>query len=163
MDKDLSEQAAEFLSLEFLNIERCQTEMLHPMLQDASSQLDIKKMTVKLQLLVQRYALSTSRTAGNARSDRCPLCSSEPETTTHFLLQCSTLHPIHIKYLPEILNKFRKHQLPIDLANVVKIILDCTFLPDDDKNFERLCKNFVYKLHHTRAILLGGVSAYKNL
>ena len=71
---------------EFPNTDACQTGKLHPLWRNTTSQLDILKATVKAQLLVKRYPLSTSRTAGKKWSNICKLCETEPETMAHFLL-----------------------------------------------------------------------------
>ena len=74
-----------------LGMHQHQVGKLHSVWKNTVSQLDILKETVKAQLLIKRYPLSTSRTAGKKWSDTCPLCGSEPETTAHFLLRCSKL------------------------------------------------------------------------
>ena len=124
---------------------------LHPVWRNTTSQLDILKATVKAQLLVKRYPLSTSRTAGKKWSNICPLCEVEPETTAHFLLQCSKLSNIRQQYLPNIKGDY--DQPPDD---IVKIILDASCIIENPTTHETLCRNYTYKLHHKRSTLFRG-------
>ena len=77
--KILQEEALEKSSLEFLNVEMCSVKLLHPVWEDLNA-IDIDKATVKAQLLIKRYPLATSPTAGANRSEMCPLCKEEPNT-----------------------------------------------------------------------------------
>ena len=135
----------------------CQVGKLHPVWKNTVSQLDILKATVKAQLLIKRYPLSTSRTAGKKWNDTCPLCGSEPETTAHFLLRCSKLSNIRQQYLPKVMSCYE--QPSPDL--LVRVILDSSYISENQITHETLCRNYTYKLHRKRSILLGGRSGYK--
>ena len=89
--------------------------------------------------------------------DTCPLCESEPETTAHFLLRCSKLSNIRQQYLPKIMSCYE--QPSPDL--LVRVILNSSYLSENRITHETLCRNYTYKLHHKRSILLGGRSGYK--
>ena len=157
----LQKEASNMTSLQYLNIDACSTNHIHPIWQDLESPLSIKQATVKALLLIKRYPLTTSPTAGTRRRDTCPLCNSEPETVTHFLLQCDRLSTIRTKYLRHILPTLREYKISIDLETLTSAILDSTFLPNYDSKYEKTCRNMIYKLHSERAVLLGGVTGYK--
>ena len=156
----LQEQAKDMSSLEFLNTQACSTNHMHPVWQELSCALAIKKATVKAMLLTKRYPLSSSKTAGAKRSELCPLCNTDAETTAHFLLQCSSLLTTRRPYLHRIMDTCRRQGVSIDPETLTKIVLDTTHLPTADRRHEETCRNLTYKLHHQRAVLLGGLSAY---
>ena len=156
-EKEFKEEANTMSTMEFLNVDACQVGKLHPVWKNTVSQLDILKATVKAQLLIKRYPFSTSRTAGKKWSDTCPLCGSEPETTAHFLLRCSKLSNIRQQYLPKVMSCYE--QPSPDL--LVRVILDSSYISENRITHETLCRNYTYKLHHKRSILLGGCSGYK--
>ena len=156
----LQDEAEKKSTLEFLNIGACKLGQLHLIWQNLSSPLEIQKATVKAQLLVKRYPLATSPTSGVRKNDTCPLCKEEPETTTHFLLQCSTLSLVRLPYISRILDLCRQQSISIDPETLTRIILDSTHLPIPNTIHETTCRNFVFKLHNTRAKILGGESGY---
>ena len=160
-DKLLHEQADTKSTLSLLNLDTCKLGALHPVWQDLSSPLEIQKATVKAQLMVQRYPLATSPTAGVKRTETCPLCKREDETTLHFLLYCTCLADDRYPYLVRIFNICREHRIPIEPEVLVRIILDSSHLQVPMKGLEELSRNMVFKLHHRRAIAMGGGSAYK--
>ena len=156
-EKEFKEEANTMSTMEFLNVDVCRVGKLHPVWKNTVSQLDILKATVKAQLLIKRYPLTTSRTAGKKWNDTCPLCGSEPETTAHFLLRCSKLSNIRQQYLPKVMSCYE--QPSPDL--LVRVILDSSYISENRITHETLCRNYTYKLHHKRSILLGGRSGYK--
>ena len=158
--KELRETARDKSSLQYLNLEGCSTDSVHPVWQDLSCPLAIKKATVKAMLLTKRYPLSTSPTAGINQSDTCPLCKRDPETTTHFILQCSKLSATRLPYIRRIMDMCRNQNISIDLESITRIVLDSTHLPVPIPNHEETCRNFVFKMHNQRAIMLGGESSY---
>ena len=159
----LREDAQAKSSLYHLKIQSCSTHQIHPVWQNLHSPLEIMKATVKAQLLIQRYPLTTNRTAGSRRADICPLCKEEPETVSHFLLVCPALHSDRLPYLMRILNICREKKISIDPDSLTNIILDSNHLPEDDIPHEALCRNMIFKLHSLRSIKLGGVSKYKHI
>jgi hypothetical protein len=88
-DKQLRETAVTKSTLTLLS-KRCTITAIHPVWEHVTSQLDIRKATVKSQLLIQRYPLSTSHTAGKKKSSLCPLCKDEPETTVRSCVIANT-------------------------------------------------------------------------
>ena len=161
--KQLQEESKAKSSLQYLKIEACSTSKIHIVWQDLQSPLDVRKATVKAQLLVQRYPLATNRTAGAKRAEICPLCTEEPETVTHFLLQCKALQPERTPYLRRVLTTCREKKISIHPESLTMLILDTNHLPTPDKYHEKTCRNMIFKMHSKRAILLGGVTQYKRV
>jgi hypothetical protein len=167
----LREDATERTTLKFINLPSCLIGQMHPVWQHLYTPLGIRMATVKAQLMVQRYALTTSPTAGARKSETCPLCKSGPETTEHFLLTCSVLSKQRYPYLLRVLQTCRDLDISVDPHTLTSIILDTNALNtfnthsqnknNPNQTHEELCRNFIFKLHCTRAKLLGGVSGYK--
>ena len=157
---ELARDAEEMTTLCYLHLPMCSASELHPVWQNLKNPLSVQKATVRAQLLVRRYPLATSKTAGSKRADRCPLCNGEPETVTHFLLHCPMLRSERRPYLESILHTCRIQGIPVEPDHLVKIILDSNHLPYIDESHDELCQNMVFKLHNRRGILLGGGSAY---
>ena len=93
-------------------------------------------------------------TAGNNRTETCPLCKDGEETTSYFLLHCQALLEARQPYLPEILNTCRNNSISIDSDTLRKKIFDSTYLPSRDDNYEKTCRNMIYRLHNARSLLL---------
>ena len=154
----LKEDASSMSTLALLNLDACYLGHLHPVWCGLSSAHDILKATVKAQVLVGRYPLATTPVSGRKSTGTCPLCKKEPETLTHFLFQCPELAEVRRPYLCRILEACRLHGVPIDPNNLLKYVLD----PDTCSEWHNvITRNLLFKLHHTRAVKLGGNSAYK--
>ena len=155
----LAEVANSKRSLSMLNADECALGKTHPVWCNLGDSMSVQKATTKALLLVQRYPLATSPTAGKHRTDLCPLCHEEPETTTHFLLVCKPLSKSRLPYLIKILSFCREYGICVDPNVITMVVLDSTYAPQDS-HLESLCRNFVYKMHDRRAVLLGGESQY---
>ena len=83
------EAAEEMSTMEFFTIQACSLGQLHPVWQGLHNPLSTLKATDRAQLLIKRYPLSTSHTAGSNEKDLCPLCKQVSDITTHFLIHCS--------------------------------------------------------------------------
>ena len=158
---DLQEQASLMPTLQHLNINQCSLTKTHPIWHDLSSEHHVMKATVKALLLVSRYPLSTSHTAGATILPECPMCEKEPEDTTHFVLGCEATMQARRPYLQRILTICREQGLSIDPQDLVAIILDSTWLRTPTPRFEEVCRNMLFKLHTIRAKFLGGGTGYK--
>ena len=156
----LQQEAIEKSSLQFLMTDLCAIGYIHPIWEDRNA-IAIDKATVKAQLLVRRYPLATSPTAGANRSNICPLCKLEDETPAHFLLYCPAMAKERKGYLNRVLNTCRTYRLSIDPIDIVKVILDSNHLPVPDARFEEMTRNMVFKLHGKRSVLLGSGSVFK--
>ena len=137
--------------LSLLNIDAYSMNKLHPVWQNLNTLLAIWKATVKALLLVQSYPMATYPMAGNNRTETCQLCKNGEETTSHFLLHCQDLLEARQPYLPETLNTCHNNSISIDSDNLVKIIIDFTYLPSRDDNQEKTCSNMFYRLHNARS------------
>ena len=137
-------------SLEYLNPSSCHLGHTHRIWKHINCDLDIKKATVK----------ASFPTSGN-KSELCPLCKTENETTTHFLLHCPSTRQARLPYLKQIFLTCQNSKITIEPSEITQLILDPTELMDVDKEeLEKLTRNMVFKLHHKRGLLLGGGSAY---
>ena len=154
----LRKEAAEKKSLAMINLEKCKLRSMHNVWKNLPNTLDVQKATVKVKLMVMRYPLPTSPLA--KRLPTCPLCSKEDETTTHILLTCEATDKCRQPYLPAILENCRTNNIDINLDNITNYIFDNSNLPAKDQKFEITSRNLIYKLHHCRTVLLGGMSQY---
>ena len=153
-------------TLAYLKLDASDLGKLHSTWLEVHNKLDIRKASVKAQLLVQRYPLSGNHTAGERKSTQCILCHQCEETTAHFLLHCSALYQARQLYLPRILDSLRRYRINVDPPNLVLILLDTNHLPSDVSSNDRaahetLSRDLIFKLHSTRSILLGATSAYQ--
>ena len=146
-----------FPSLNLLNPYGCRIGQIHPVWQNLNCPLDIEKATVKAQLLIGRYPLSSCRTSGYNRSVLCPLCQEEEETATHFLLNCPALEKQRSTYIQRIITITGR----LTELEFTKVLLDSTYIdpPNRDK-LESLTRNMIFKLAYKRGILMGGPSIY---
>jgi len=159
---ELVDDARKMTSLKHLNLDACQCDKLHPVWEDINCQLDTRKATVKAQLLLQRYQLSSKYSAGQ-KNTVCKVCKGDEETVTHMLLHCPAYYSTRAIYLPRILHLFREHSHSTDLDTVIKSILDSSHLPiNSRKRLEQLARNYIFKIHNIRAITLGGSSNYSS-
>ena len=148
-------------SLEYLNTTLCQINKIHCIYKGITCPLTVKKAIIKSLLLVKRYPLAASKVAGSKQNSTCPLCNHEDETTTHFILYCSKLANTRAPYMRHIMDTIRTYKIEITPECIVQLILDSSNLPRPDPRHEDICRNFIFKIHNERAILLGGTSKYK--
>ena len=111
-------------TLSFLDIEQCTSGTLHPVWRNLYNTNDVKKAVIKARLLVQRYALATSYTAGRKKEDICPLCKADRETVTHFLLHCEATNILRRPLMREILHICKKYRVSIEHEYLTKVLLD---------------------------------------
>ena len=152
-------------SLCFINIDALKISSVHPVWLNLHNKLNIRKAHVVAKLLFQRYPLSGSHTSGKARSSKCVLCKSDSETVAHFLLHSTSLKSGRDPFLPRILLYTKRHALDINPENLVAMVPDNNNIPDhvgDDRpECTKLCRDFIFKLHNYRLLLLGGRSEYQ--
>ena len=162
--KELRKEAGKKSSLQLINLDKCAAGSIHPMLSSVASPLEIRRATVKLQLLVQRYPLATCHVAGQRKTEICPLCHNEEETTSHFLLRCSNLKATRDRYLPSMLTSLRKQHISIDPDNLTKILLDSNYIHQEHQQEHEIhSRNLIFRLHHDRSLSLGGDSEFKRI
>ena len=160
----LQEDTKSKTSLSLLDTEGCCADQMHPVWADIENPLTVRKAVVKAMLLVQRYPVTTCKTAGSRMCELCPMCQCEPESMMHFILHCPNLAATRANYLPKILEHCRALQLSIDPPELLRYIIDSNHpdvrgIPD----YEALTRNYIFKLHNMQSIMLGGESTYRNL
>ena len=143
----LREEAEMKSTLRYLDIQACRMGSIHPVWRDIHTDLDIKKATIKAQVLTQRYPLASSPTSGN-RGELCPLCREAKETTKHFLLYCPGTRQDRLPYLTRILDTCKINRISIDIENLIQVILDSSSLLEADTRHERMTRNMIFKMHH---------------
>ena len=98
-EKDLEQEARTKKTTDYLNMQACNLRRVHPVWQlGATDTITVLKASLKAKLLIQRYPLFYSGTAGTNYGQPCPLCSHEKEFMAHFLFKCPLLADIRIKY-----------------------------------------------------------------
>ena len=80
-------------TMEFLNLQACSLGQLHPVWLGLHNPLSILNATSRAQLLIKRYPLSTSHSAGSNKKDVCPHSKQKTETTTYFLIHSCPSRP----------------------------------------------------------------------
>ena len=96
--------------------------LITPRLAKLYSTTYVKKAGIKARLLVQRYPLATSYTAGRKKQDiiLCPLCKADRETMTHFLLQCEATDILRWPLMREILQICKKYRAAIEHEHLLQ-------------------------------------------
>ena len=130
------------LSSIFNNTDSCSTSELHPIWQELNNLLDVTKATLNAKLLKQRYLRTTSHTAGARCSERCPHCSRDAETTSHFVLYYQAIAKVR-PYMCQVMSTCHDSSINVEPDNIIRIILDSSnLLPKDDKHEENV-RNFI--------------------
>ena len=149
----------------FLNLEACMPDMVHPVWRCGTDPMQVTMAVTKARLLIQRYPLGSSHSAGKHKSDRCILCGGPEESTYHFLLICEHLQGIRGRrwcQINKILEEF--HYVPSSQVDLVKVLLDSSHLIwipiEERRNLELLTRYLCFNLHNERAITIGSGSQY---
>ena len=151
--KTLRQKADKMSSLSYLNKNACSVGTVHPVWKCGSDPLQSLMASTKAKLLVQRYPLTTSHTAGKNKSDLCPLCHNAPEDMEHFLIHCTALE--HIRYSFKHLLENLASNLKLDNKGLVSAILDpSSFEKSVHMNIEGKLRRLCHRLHTERAKLL---------
>jgi hypothetical protein len=105
--QQLQEEATMKSSLSYLNLNACSLDNIHPVWHVGLDPLCMHKATTKAQLLIQRYPLTGSHCAGKRKSTSCPLCNTNLETLSHFLLHCQALTHVRSPLLKTFLGELQ--------------------------------------------------------
>ena len=159
----LKNQASCMKTTHMVNLERCCLSRIRPVWDiGGADSLTTLKANTKAKLLVQRYPLYYSRTAGTNYGKPCPLCKYHEESIEHFILDCHVLEEARSPLLRKIqeLLVSMNIQPPDDM---VKFILDPSHhVPEiTTKLFERYTRDLCFKLHQYRSTSLGYSTRYK--
>ena len=137
-------------SLSYLNKNACSIGTVHPVWKCGSDPLQSLMASTKAKLLVQRYPLTTSHTAGKNKSDLCPLCHNALEDMEHFLIHCIALE--HIRYSFKHLLEKLASDLELDDKGLVSVILDLSFFEKSlHINIEGKLRRLCHRLHTEHA------------
>ena len=156
----LREEAAEKKTLKYLNTDACVPGEVHPVWKCGTDPHQVTMATIKALLLVQRYPLHGTHSAGKSRQEDCPLCRGPAETLEHFLLQCPCLQEARQPYrqkIDSLLEEF--FYQPQDDSDRIQAILDPSVIvwaPSEvQEEIEELSRRMCYSLHVTRGKILG--------
>ena len=161
--EQLCEEAKTKSTLSYLNTEECGIGHLHPAWDSARTDPHTSFCaSIRVKILVQRYPIATSHTAGRSRSLTCKLCNEDDESMIHFLLQCTALASARSEHLASIMSTIRKYHVSVDPETMVKHIIDPTHIidiTDEDLMWVEECvRKLCFKLHVTRSVLLASES-----
>ena len=118
--------------------------------------------SVKANLLLQRYPLSSSHCAGKNKNEVCQLCGNGAETIISW--SHSVSDEKSKSYLINIYHLLFESGLefPSNEDDVARLLLSpSTAVPENDIHlFEKLSRRMIFKLHNERTVLLGGQNVY---
>ena len=166
----LRDEACKMVTLKYLSIKQCGTDKPHHCYTlPTTDPILVTQANVKCKVLVQRYSLTATHSAGKKKTLVCPLCHSAPEDLHHFLFECKPIHQhndTYIEQLQAVLEK--RHFLFPSLSTSSKdwytqLILDARSLTEDEETYssiETIARKMIFKFHHRRTVLLGGGSSY---
>ena len=163
-ESELKREARKKSTLSMININMCSLRSPHPIWQlGAASPYTVTKAAVKVKLLVQRYPLYYSRTAGVNYGQPCPLCHQAEETLEHFLEACPELQQERVQYTSRIHREISALQLNIPAGiTMCQVILDPSILyrerPSDTATVEALTRDLCFSLHLKRTSILSNGS-----
>ena len=146
---ELQDRAISMSSLKFLQVHKCTTKRVHPTWANLSTPFEVRRATFKARLLCGVYILQSTRASFNQFKvdPTCPLCSSGPEDSSHFLLSCKALHDTRRKHILRLLD--------LHPSFTVADILDSSALSVDlCVQFEYESSKLVHKLHEARSHLI---------
>ena len=144
-----------------------------PVLRVEYSARESYRLRTKLRLLTGTYTLQTTRKNFNQFDidTTCQLCGEEPETESHFVLECSSLDIVRGTVLPSIALQWNNlsSQRFDDLHNAVKlqIIINCWPVitkyikppkPEAIHMLEIECGRLLFNLDRARILMLGSAA-----
>ena len=163
-ERDLKEHAESKSTLSLLNLDICNLSHVHPVWRlGSANSLTVLKATTKAKLLVQRYPLFYNRISWINYGKPCPLCKSEAETLSHFLLECASLRTTRQPFMPKIRDLIAAAGIhtPVDM---IRLILDpSNYMPDPLLDLaEETTRDLCFALHQTRSSSLGYFQCYRH-
>ena len=156
--KTLREEAANKSSLKNLNLVTCCIGQSHPVWMCGTDPLQAIMANTKAVMLVGRYPVTGQRCAGKHMLPVCPLCSTEQETLTHFLVRCPILQGHREPFLVKLKMLMPDHFSQASDDDLAQQILDPSHLTSDEAllgDVEDITRRMCFKLHNHRAIALG--------
>ena len=151
--EQLYEDAKGKSTLQYLNLDHCIQDTPHHIWTSTTSDpLQVHRAAVHVQLLVQRYPISTSHTAKH-KSDMCPCCKSAEETLLHFLTCCKALANTRSQHMPAIIAIMKRNNIQTKPETLLQAILDPSKLTsnrDIIAAITLLSRNLCFHLHRQR-------------
>ena len=166
-ERSLKAEMSEKQTLKYMNPAACVIGRVHPVWGSAKTdKLNVIKSMVCAKLLVGRYPLmgGSSRTRGADQT--CPMCLQEPETISHFILRCPSLHKARNQHLQKLLSRLDRKDQPSEDDETIKTILDPSWVTDDKEELQELMsisRELCFALHHARSVHITGHSRYTQL
>ena len=136
--------------------EACTTESLNPVWHDLHNPLASRKATIKAQLLMQQYTLTTSPMAGAKCSDIYPLCNDEQVTTINFLLHFRVLQNTRVPYLHHSMTTCHNNKIAIDPEVLLNTHHSHLKPPPERQDQWRKMLQFYLQDAHWMGYLIGG-------
>ena len=157
-------------TLKYMGVTHCSTEEPHHIYNTPSTDpMMVMEAAVKCKVLVQRYPLTDSHYAGKKRCKECPLCSEGPEDLEHFLHECKITHHATDTFLEKmqaVMSGQGYRYPPFSQSSkewYTQLMLDAKVITQDPNVYtplESISRRMIFKLHHRRAISMGGSSGY---
>ena len=169
-ESHLTTEANSKSTLAYVNLHVCSLSSPHPIWRlGAADPITVVKATTKAKMLVQRYPLFYSRTAGVNYGRVCPLCSGQQETMAHFLLSCPELEkerrPHKRRFEAALLEAQLQPPAEEDLytASVLDPSHCCpvSASPYLNEQLESITRDWCFALHHRRSTHLGYPSRFQ--
>lgn len=166
-ERKLKDDCEEKISLHYLNLDSCTLGMPHSIYSMKNiDPIFVHMNSVKTKVLVMRYNLADSPMA-KSRNNICPVCSSDPETLSHFLFECDRNACGHA--LDAMCNILRRHDHEYPNFAVaeydwyIRLFLDPSFCVMDDiilNELNIISTKYIFSRHNARSIVIGTGSRY---
>ncbi len=125
----------------------------------------VEATITRLRMLTGRYQIQTARAKFNQFEvdTTCPLCKKDPETMTHFLMECESLEQVRCHKLTSLQLQLESHKMRIpDTPYQWSLaILNGGIMVDENNacksvyaDVESACSRYCHYLHRQRDIML---------
>ena len=142
-------------TLEYLNTDVCCIGKVHPVWNCGTTPYSVTQASTKARLLVQRYGITSSYTAGKTMRDTCPLCNIESETMQHFLIKCEALEDIRSPLMSKITTALQEvNTRPLTVQTILDPSIHTELEPETRDYIESLTRRLCHELHSTRSVLI---------
>lgn len=155
---ELTETARAMTTMKYVNLDKCKFGQYHSVWAIQSTDpLMVHRAAIHAKILVQRYPLNTSHTS-RSKTTQCPCCNTCEETLQHFLLECTKLETVRNTHINCIKNNMFAMDIEISQDNLMRAILDPSFLSEDPKFISvtvSAARSLCFYLHLTRLRVTG--------
>ncbi len=123
----LQQEASTKTSLQFLNLADCSTRSPHACWASiGASAGEVQRANTKIKFTVGTYWTMSNAHKIFKCDPICWLCYKEPETVSHIVLVCPTLHEPRSRFVPELRSVVEEHNIPWTADNILQAALDAT-------------------------------------